>query len=365
MIERPIRYGFGRPLIMLAAVPVVATILVIAILTATSAAPSSEAFARDAPSGGVLVVGDSVAHNIAFALDRAGLAVNDRAVYGCSLIAGRIYVQQDAPSTSCGPFRSWVKSQRPQYVLLVTGLFETLDFHRPGGPRIVPGTAAYAAAYTATLQRDIDDLTSTGATLIIPTVPCTNLKFLPKEQLRELAYNPQRQAIENALLRSVANRPENRGRVVTPDLNRFVCPAGSYQHSLGDVAEARPDGMHFVAPAADIVARWLMGQVPGLRRATTSATKASWAEQISDVFNLHNLICQMGRAQPLPASDAGTLVPCFYHPSAGVTRDSELRVFTNAAGERLYERFYRGSRASLLARTPRRAARTCTASTGS
>ena len=60
LIERPIRYGFGRPLIMLAAVPVVATILVIAILTATVVSVS-DAIAAGPSTGGVMVVGDSVA----------------------------------------------------------------------------------------------------------------------------------------------------------------------------------------------------------------------------------------------------------------------------------------------------------------
>jgi hypothetical protein len=257
------------------------------------------------------------------------------------LIAGFVYVSKGAPSTSCGPFRTWVHTQRPRYVLLVTGLFETLDFHVAGGPRVVAGTPAYARIYAATLQRDIDDLTSTGATLIIPTVPCMSPGYLTPEQIEELASNPARRAVEDDLLRSVAARKENRGRVVVPDLDSFVCPHGTYERALGSVADARPDGMHFAPAAADLVASWLLREVPGLRHATVGATALSPAEAVSDSFNLHGVICQMGRAQSENEGVPATFIPCMYEPHVGIVITGNLRVFAGAAQRSQYERYLR------------------------
>jgi hypothetical protein len=99
--------------------------------------------------------------------------------------------------------------------------------------------------------------------------------------------------------------------------------------------------MHFVAPAADIVASWLIGEVPALHTATSSGAKRSRAEQVSDVFNLHDVVCQMGRATSVSGAEHGTLIPCFYHPTRGTIATSELRVFAQSAGERAYAQYFR------------------------
>ncbi|HEY3834788.1 MAG TPA: acyltransferase family protein [Acidimicrobiia bacterium] len=331
LIERPIRYGFGRPFAMLAAVPVVATVLVIAIITTTSAVPATEQIAGGPGTGGVMVVGDSVARSLVAGLQQVGIPATNRTVVGCSFLPGIIEAYGNTSSISCGPLRAYVAQQRPKYVLLVSGIFETLDLRvTASGPMLRPGTAAYASYYESSIQAAIDALSSTGATVVIPTVPCIHGNFLPAKERDQTVDNVARLNIEDSLLHKVATRPDNRTRVVSPDLRGYLCPRGTFQASLGSVKVMRPDGEHFSIEGARAVGRWLIAQVPGMKSAPHG--RASEADSLVSKLTAGGVYCSF--AAPLSASNP-------INPAASVScakrgNNFLLRVYRTARAKARY-----------------------------
>ncbi|MGZ4734228.1 MAG: acyltransferase family protein [Acidimicrobiia bacterium] len=271
-LERPIRHGAGAARTWRWAGPVVALTLVVAIVASTAGGSGAAAIGEGPKRGGVMVVGNSVARSLVPGLQQIGLGATNRSVVGCSLLRGRVEVWDGGPSVDCGRFRDWTAELRPQYALLVTGVYEMFDLRRENGsPLLVPGSAAFARYYTESIQRAIDELSSTGATVILPNVPCMQAKFFPADQRSQTAVNPDRLRIENGLLRTIVDRPQNRGKVVSPDLHSLLCPNGRFRTSFGGVAVVRPDGEHFSADGAKAIARWLETVVPGLERARRAA----------------------------------------------------------------------------------------------
>ena len=292
-IEQPIRRGAFRPRVALAAGAAVASVLVGAIVVATAGTLPAQTITLPPTSGGVLVVGNSLGINLGFALDRAGLGVSIHSTVGCSLVPGKFNIRGGTPARSCGPFGEWVKAQRPQFVLL-------MELGAPGdattvtvdGNTTAVTSSRYREMYKTDLQDAIDKLSATGATIIVPNVPCWGDNAeVPSSQRPQ--FNA-RLVEENELLHEVVTQPENRARVVSPDLRKFVCPLDRFQRSLGNVADARPDGAHFSPQGADVVARWLLQQVPSLSAA--KRTPHSLADDLFDRLNAERSIARSDRA---------------------------------------------------------------------
>ena len=145
---------------------------------------------------------------------------------GCSLLPGAL--ADDSQAIGCGSFDVWTRDQAPEYVILMTGTYETMDIRpRDLKTTLKPGTAAFAAYYRTQLEQAIRALGSTGAVVIITTVPCLYVPYFPEALREQTVMNPDRLRIENQLLLEVATRPEYRGRVIVADLNHFLCPRGS------------------------------------------------------------------------------------------------------------------------------------------
>src|SRR5439155_25580 len=87
LVERPVRRGLGSTELMLRLMPAAAVVLVVVIVVATAGATSQPATAANATTpGGVLVVGDSVAHTLVPGLREAGYQVGEVWKPGCRLL---------------------------------------------------------------------------------------------------------------------------------------------------------------------------------------------------------------------------------------------------------------------------------------
>ena len=314
-IEQPIRRGTVRLPVVKVAVPAVAVLLVAVILWSTADTPDSFAAPSAPKHGGVMLVGNSTANTLAQGLVAEGVKFANRTVLGCSLLPGAVvdlWAAGIQKAISCGPFRLWTRQQAPEYVILVTGTFETMDVRPPGSKSTFkPGTAAFAAYYRTGLQKAIRELSSTGAVVIITTVPCISALYFTERFKEQTAMNPDRLRIENKLLLQVASRPVNHGRVVVADLNHFLCPRGTYQASLGTVEKVRYDGEHLSSDGANLVTTWLIHQVPQLRRAGKK-TNLDVGDRIAGRLNAAGWPCSRGLPFPSgqPENDPLAVYSC-------------------------------------------------------
>jgi peptidoglycan/LPS O-acetylase OafA/YrhL len=258
LVERPIRRGVGSTELMLRLTPAVALVLVAVIIVTTAGAASQPATAAATGRAQVLVVGDSVGKSLVPGLQDVGVQVADTTSVGCRLVRGRIKIEAEW-SHGCPWPQKWrdaVKRHHPDVVLLVTGAFDLFDV-QPSGSRsfLVPGQPAWNRYYARQLQRAITILTSTGARLVIPTIPYTGSLAARTSLGERSAFDPARVRAANKVLASVA--AANPTRVITPDLNAFLSPLGRYQTWLASVKNVRSDGVHFSRQGADLVARWI------------------------------------------------------------------------------------------------------------
>lgn len=330
VIEMPVRHGAATGATMRRLVPVTAAALAVAIWFATTGPTTQPAVAAGPSRGGIMVIGDSVARSLVIGLQRAGLAAKDFTKVGCTLIPGRYEIPTPGGTRDaiyCGPFSQWVAAQQPDYVLLMTGIFDTMNVRPPGAATFYrPGTPAYAALYEQQLQKAIDELSATGATVLMPDVPCLRNPRFSRELGRQTAANDERRRIENELLRRVAGRSENARRVIVVGLDAYLCPGGTYQRSLGGVEVVRNDGEHFSTEGAELVARWLARQVPRLARVRASGSDLP--DRLVTDLGRSSFVCT--RAVLGPADEAAAIEALIACKRSG-DRSPTLRVFADRA----------------------------------
>jgi hypothetical protein len=155
-------------------------------------------------------------------------------------------------------WRRAVNKLRPAVVLVISGGWDLFDVQEPGTTKwLVPGTPAWARYYKASLERVIAILSSRGAHVVIPTMPYYGSMGLiaDRDDKSRSAFNPRRVDSANAVLAQVAASAGD--KVSTPDLNRFLAPAGRYQNSLLGVSPVRYDGTHFTPAGSNLVGAFL------------------------------------------------------------------------------------------------------------
>jgi lysophospholipase L1-like esterase len=210
----------------------------------------------------VLVLGDSVGETLVHGLGHAGIRVVDGTRWGCRLTRGRIRFTLQVGEACPWPalWRRVVHEYRPKVVVLISGVWDLFDV-RPLSSKhwLVPGSKAWARYYEATLEKAVNVLSSTGAHVIIPTIPFVSGATAGPGAFQASSQDPARVRAANAVLARVAAR--NKDRVSAPDLNRYLSPDGHYQQSLGLVPIVRIDGVHFNVAGADLVGSWLAPRV--------------------------------------------------------------------------------------------------------
>jgi peptidoglycan/LPS O-acetylase OafA/YrhL/lysophospholipase L1-like esterase len=254
LVERRIRYGAHSARSMIRIAPALTVVLVLAVIASTTGAVSTAGGSTKTQHGGVLLVGDSVAHSLFPGLQRAGLPVTEAWSPGCRLLTGKLTFTTRY-STNCPWHRFWsaaVRDQRPDVVVLLIGAWDLFDLKPPGFDRfLTPGSREWDDYYTAQLERAITLLGSHGAHVVIPSLPCQGtLSGTPRFDERSSA-NVDRVRAANAILAKVVARHAD--RVSSPDLFSALCPAGHFQNGVGDIAIARTDGVHYSEEGAAFV----------------------------------------------------------------------------------------------------------------
>lgn len=206
----------------------------------------------------VLLVGDSVGETIAPGIGRTGIRVVDGAFWGCRLVQGRIRYSTQVGDNCKWPkiWRQTVHELHPRVAVLVSGVWDLFDVRPPGsGQWLIPGTHAWARYYAAALERAADVLGSTGAHVVIPTIPYFSGVGAGAGRFGASSYDPNRVRAANEVIRRVAAKKPS--RFAAPDLNRYLSPTGQYQAGLGAVPVVRSDGVHFSTAGANVVGSWL------------------------------------------------------------------------------------------------------------
>ena len=243
--------------------------------TVGTAEPAPEPTPTSAPSASttttprpvrVLVVGDSIAQNLATGLRSVELdgsiEVHDAAVPGCPiLLTERIRLGQgtviDFPPPCIEVLDGWidhVDAFEPDIVVVQAGVGEVPDSTIPGEATFrAVGDPSYDLFVLAELQRRFDVLASSGATVVWTTAPCVD--GTRHYAGMEPATLYQRLDRFNEIVRGdlATTRP-----IVIADLHRRLCPDGTFLADVEGVTAARPDGVHLSdVGAANLARRWL------------------------------------------------------------------------------------------------------------
>ena len=219
----------------------------------------------------IMVVGDSVGQTVGRGIERwaarTGAAVVRNAALGWCAIGrgGEIHLFDTGSVDQRGcvdwPERWRIERFQPDVVVVLSTLWEVALRSQPewdgmrrfGEPEYDSWLRSEYLAVTAYLSGG-------GARVVWLTVPCaarapSRDRFWPDET-GEAAAIVRLNHLISSLPAAVAPA---RLRVV--DLFSRVCPAGEFTPQLGDVEDARPDGLHFSDPGADWLAGWLGPQV--------------------------------------------------------------------------------------------------------
>jgi len=224
----------------------------------------------------ILVVGDSLAHNVMEGLGEWAVQHQSALVYhntrlGCALARGGEFhprygsIDQQCATGEKG-WRQAIARVRPDVVVLLSGGMDILDQKPPGqSDYLRPGDAAFDAWLIAEYRAVIDVLTSRGTVVAWLTWPCgVNLREVVGLEANGFAA-PDRIRWFNAELmpQVVASRPEV---VEVIDFFGHVCPGGEFSHALGAHKNVRPDGLHFSVAGRRYIADWLGPQLVELAR---------------------------------------------------------------------------------------------------
>jgi peptidoglycan/LPS O-acetylase OafA/YrhL len=207
----------------------------------------------------VSVFGDSIAWTLMHYLPATpGFDFVDHTVIGCSLVRGGPYKylgQTLDPKSECDTWPSrWsaqITQDRPDVALLIIGRWETVDRVNEGRWTHI-GDPSFDGYITQELQRALAVLGSTGARLVVATVPYSrrgekaNGRLWPEDE-------PERVDQWNAMMHQVVARDPNIGIL---DLNKKLCPAGVYTAKV-DGVQVRSDGVHLTPEGVKWLTPWL------------------------------------------------------------------------------------------------------------
>ena len=228
---------------------------------------------RTVPAGravDTLVVGDSVAHGIGYGLERwskgrSDIEVLNGARLGCPIARGGSFRFRRDIATFAADcdwatvFPGLLQGQRPDVIVLATGIWEVVDRRFPGDDRWRHiGQPEVDAYILKELVSAIDVLGASGAKVVLLTYPHFQAGLdqgftnLPES-------DPARVDRLNELLRQAA--------AARPGVATVVDLQGWYAQQPPDQDRVRrPDGLHFTDEFAPTIGGWLGPQLVALGR---------------------------------------------------------------------------------------------------
>jgi peptidoglycan/LPS O-acetylase OafA/YrhL len=285
VLERPIRHGAFNARALLVATPAVALVLVGMVLVTTStteptltaastrpdsAAAAVQESARTPGATRVMVVGNSVAYQLAIGMKKLKTSppfvVFNDGVVACAFPWG--VPRQAANAQQLPEFehcdRNWtsaVRQFKPQVVLVILQCCSST--YRFGKTWLSPCDGAYEAIFRRDYEHAVRTLGSTGARVVLTTAPYTGEEELFRDARAGLDCS-------NRLRTQLASRM---GLQVV-DLLRWTCPNGvPCRRQEGNVV-LRPDHVHFTGQGGEIAGRWILEQA-GVIGSSQSAAPGS------------------------------------------------------------------------------------------
>ncbi len=210
----------------------------------------------------VSVFGDSIAATLMQYLPSTpGYHFIDRTIIGCSIVRAGPYrysgqTLDQKPECDGWPGR-WARQlaqDQPDAAVLIVGRWETVDRVNEGRWTHI-GDPTFDAYLVAELRRALDVLGSTGARVVVTTVPYSRYGERPDGSLYP-EDRPDRVDQWNSLLRSVVGRWSDPANIAVLDLNKKLCPAGAYTAKVDGVT-VRSDGVHLTPEGVAWLTPWL------------------------------------------------------------------------------------------------------------
>ncbi len=282
MIEEPVRRrrwfdGARAGVAALAGVAAVAVlhVLVAALLARpgldTAAEPIPEAAAARDGERTVLVVGDSVARNLARGLATWGAGRGLRVVNGAFVgnglaraegrrFAGNIQVGAGA-AERMEMWREQLGQERPEVVLLLPSVWDLVEREFSDREGVLgPGEPLFDDWLVAEYRAVSERFARGGRLVLWLTFPCPREQNWPGLLQESAALRPQTidHLNDEILPRVIAARPESSALL---PLAEHVCPAGRFSSDLAGRSNFRVDGLHFRPADAAWVAEWLGPEV--------------------------------------------------------------------------------------------------------
>ena len=265
LLEQPIRHGAMRIPAVKVLAPVGAVLSVVLMLVATTGAVAPAAVNQTAApvlagqkvpgAPSLMIVGDSVGNSIAGPMidDPWSFGVNpiNETAIGCELMFkghqirtsnGQTGMRADCTAT----YKADVAKFQPKVVVVFFGGANSGEV-QIGGSFVQACAPAFAAEQVRLHEQAIDDLTSSGAKVVLVTIVSTSdTSFFPPPWNENIAcYNDG--------LRAVAKKT---GAELL-DLDADLCPDGACV-TQEDGAPVRPDGLHFNGIGGLVVAHRLV-----------------------------------------------------------------------------------------------------------
>jgi len=273
LLEMPIRrHGLPAGLPARVVVPAVFAVLLVVIIGASygatraggdlatnggSAVPTGYS---TAPAGStkVLVLGDSVGSSLGVATARVGakngVAAANGGVIGCNLLVDQFKLRRFSDNVSgklpdCNA--SWKEAAanlKPDVSVVLLGGGTKSEAQIDGQWRNICDPVMQDAVRKE-LQSGVDDLLAAGGKVALVTTP---------------HYNGQKEegkAWVDCLNTAITSVAKASPRTTVVDLDAWLCPGGKCRRTDGDV-NIREDGLHFRNAGGDLVANWILTQLP-------------------------------------------------------------------------------------------------------
>ena len=207
----------------------------------------------------VSVCGDSIGWTLMHYLPATpGFHFIDHTVIGCSLVRGGPYrylgqtLDQKSECESWpSRWRSEIAADQPDAILLIVGLWETVDRVNEGRWTHI-GDPAFDAYLTGELGRAVDILSSSGAPLTV-----ANLPYSRRGERPDGSSWPEDQPARVKQWNTMLGRTiEQRTGVGILDLNKKLCPEGAYTAKVEGI-QVRSDGVHLTPEGVKWLMPWL------------------------------------------------------------------------------------------------------------
>jgi hypothetical protein len=179
-----------------------------------------------------------------------GVEVLNSARFWCAIVrggeVGALLGKRSSPTCEAWPMRWSADLDRfhPDVVVVLSTIWDVAGRRRPewGPDFLAPGDPRFDRFVISEWRAASQLLGSRGAQVVWLTNPCA----------AEAEVDRWLQHANAHYVRALAA-----GGTTMIDLDAHVCPGGTFSETVDGVSGARPDGLHFSDPGADVTARWL------------------------------------------------------------------------------------------------------------